>query len=163
MLEEADSLEGLAADELAARTGTIESEALPFDMPPESLTKRDRDSNGAPPGSLEVPGAAEQKAGAAADARSAYLASVAARLHAAKRYPADARRFGVQGTAVVAFRVEANGTATGVRVEESSGDRQLDGEAVAMVRRASPFAPIPNELGGQVLCVTVPVAFIIHE
>ena len=70
------------------------------------------------------------------------------------RFPAEARRRGEQGTAMVAFTLEAAGRVTNVSLVRGSGSAILDREALAMVRRASPFPP-----GSTSRRYTIPVSF----
>lgn len=48
------------------------------------------------------------------------------------------------GEVLIAFIVEANGAARGVRVARTSGSSRFDHEAMALVRRASPFPRPPD-------------------
>jgi TonB family protein len=62
-----------------------------------------------------------------------------------KRYPESARSRGAEGTPTVAFSLDGGGRVTGAGLSRSSGERDMDAEAVAMVRRAAPFpAPPPG-------------------
>lgn len=60
-----------------------------------------------------------------------------------KRYPPQARARGATGRPVVAFAIAASGALDGVGLSRSSGERDLDAEALAMVRRAAPFPRPP--------------------
>ena len=91
--------------------------------------------------------------------RSNYLGKVISRLHRQKRYPSDAKKRGVQGTAVVAFTINPNGSVSGIRLSRSAGSASLDKAVLAMVRRASPFPPIPSGLGRKRIPISVPVRF----
>jgi periplasmic protein TonB len=73
----------------------------------------------------------------------AYQSSVLNRIAAAKRYPEPARERQLHGVAVVRFTISASGQVGGAAVTQSAGDPILDSEAVATVRRASPFPPPP--------------------
>jgi periplasmic protein TonB len=91
-----------------------------------------------------VPGAARASLPAVSGAEiSEYQGAVIARLSAAKRYPEAARDRGPRGMAVVRFTIDASGQVVGVSLAQSAGDAILDGEALATVRRASPFPPPP--------------------
>jgi periplasmic protein TonB len=72
-------------------------------------------------------------------------------IHAAilrnKRYPMSARAAGQQGVSRVFFAVDRHGRVTEVHIARSSGVAALDEEALAVVRRAQPFAVPPPELG----------------
>jgi colicin import membrane protein len=73
----------------------------------------------------------------------AYRGQVIAHLTRFKRYPRGAQLQGSQGTPTVAFAVDAAGRVSSAALARSSGDAELDGEALAMVRRAVPFPPPP--------------------
>ena len=88
--------------------------------------------------------AAAAKAARAASANAvAYRARVAQRIHSFQQYPEGARQRGVEGTSTVAFTLNASGAVTTARLAKSGGDAELDGEAIAAVRRASPFPAPP--------------------
>lgn len=88
------------------------------------------------------------------DVSSNYRGIVAAHLARYKQYPAAAR--GSQGTVGVAFSLSGSGTVTGVSLTRASGVPGFDQEALAMVRRASPFPPPPD---GRMMRFSVPVTF----
>ncbi len=111
------------------------------------------------PSENETPGVLERTAGAVADARARFLAQVVARIQKAKRYPAKARRAGMEGTARVEFMLSARGKVISVRLIASSGYASLDGEALAMIRRAAPYPKIPEELGLAEIKLALPIAF----
>lgn len=58
-------------------------------------------------------------------------------------YPAMAQKMGWSGKAVVAFIVMENGTASNIRLVESSGIPLLDRSALATIKRAAPFPRPP--------------------
>jgi protein TonB len=90
---------------------------------------------------------------------SGYRAKLAAHLRRFRTYPPEARSRGISGTVTVRFTVNARGVVTGAAVTASSGERVLDAAATAMVNRASPFPPIPANLGTKTMTVTAPVRF----
>jgi protein TonB len=59
-------------------------------------------------------------------------------------YPYRARTNGWEGKVSVSFRLGPDGEAREVRVVASSGFSELDRNAVAAVRKASPFSPPPS-------------------
>lgn len=69
----------------------------------------------------------------------AVLAEIRARIERAKRYPLLLRKSGVQGVALVGFRIDAQGQPEAVSLKSSSGSPALDEEALATVRRAAPY------------------------
>lgn len=72
------------------------------------------------------------------------LTEIRAKIERAKRYPALAKKLGVQGRALVQFRIGANGLPQEVRLQSSSGSPLLDEEALATIKRAAPFRPIAD-------------------
>lgn len=90
---------------------------------------------------------------------SSYRGRVLSHLRRYQRYPAEAERAGIHGTASVTFVIGANGAVRSVRLARSSGSGVLDREALAMVRRASPFPPFPSNLRSSSMAFNVPVAF----
>ena len=83
-----------------------------------------------------------------------YLGEVMARLQRAK--PAGT---GQQGRAVVRFSILRSGAVGAVGLAASSGNSAVDQAALAMVRRAAPFPPLPAEFGPATMPLTVPVNF----
>lgn len=79
-----------------------------------------------------------------------------------KRYPMAARANGQQGTSRVFFELDRNGRVIESRIAQSSGVAALDEEALAVLRRAQPFAVPPMELGDRVT-VEVPINFNMVE
>lgn len=73
-----------------------------------------------------------------------YKAIVFGLLASAKRYPDAARARGAAGAAVVSFNVDAKGEVLRASLTRSSGDGELDAEALATVRRCNPFPPPPQ-------------------
>lgn len=92
-------------------------------------------------------------------ARSNYNGKVLVKLRRAKRYPSQARRDRLQGTATVSFTVARSGAVSGVRLARSSGHTLLDQAALEMVHRASPMPKVPDDIRDNKLNFTVPVRF----
>ena len=90
------------------------------------------------------------------DSSATYNGRVSAHLARHKQYPAAARSAGSQGTATVSFSLDGGGRVTSARLAGGSGIASIDQEAVAMVRRASPFPAPPDGRGRS---FTVPVRF----
>ena len=84
-------------------------------------------------------------------------ALVAGHLERFKRYPAAAR--GEVGTVVVRFVLNRKGDVTRSEVTKSSGHKVLDQEALAILRRASPFPAFPSEKPGDLETYNVPISF----
>ncbi|OJU51665.1 MAG: hypothetical protein BGO03_18850 [Mesorhizobium sp. 61-13] len=86
-----------------------------------------------------------------------YPGKVAAKLRRAVRSISRAARSKARGDVHVTFVVNAGGGVGGVSVVRSSGSPELDQAAIAMVRRAAPFPPIPPEAGRSSWAFTLPL------
>jgi protein TonB len=91
-------------------------------------------------------------------ASNAYDALVFGHLQRFKHYPRAAR--GAQGTAVVRFELNRKGDVIATKLTKSSGNRALDREALAILRRASPFPPFPAAKPGKRDAWIAPVTFV---
>ncbi len=90
-------------------------------------------------------------------ASNAYMALLLGHLERFKRYPAAAH--GAAGKVLVKFELDRNGQLIGAAVVQSSGNEALDQEAVAIVRRASPFPAFPAAKPGAQDSYTWPATF----
>ncbi len=79
-----------------------------------------------------------------------------------KRYPEAARSRREQGIAQVRFTLDRNGIVGEARVIQSSGSDALDGEAVALLKRAQPFPAPPDALAGDVVVIRLPIRFTVR-
>ncbi len=77
---------------------------------------------------------------------SSYQAQVQAHLQRFHMYPEAARSRGITGVAVVRFALGRDGQVLSAALVSGSGASVLDEAALAIVRRASPFPPIPAAL-----------------
>jgi protein TonB len=103
-------------------------------------------------------------AGGAADtggraAISSYFAQVQAHLSRHRVYPPEARASGITGVARVVFALGRDGSVLSASLARGSGHPVLDQAAVAMVRRAAPFPPIPSGIGASQLEMGAPIRF----
>ncbi len=98
-----------------------------------------------------------QKSDGGSGASSKYPGQVQVRVHRATRYPSSAR--GSDGEAHVTFTVAADGSVSRIALSRSSGNAALDDAALAAVRRAAPFPPIPEGAGRSSWTFSFPVAF----
>jgi colicin import membrane protein len=89
----------------------------------------------------------------------AYRGEVMGHLAGFKRYPESARARGAQGRPSIAFTLDASGHVASVSLTHSSGQPDIDAEAVAMVRRASPFPAPP---AGASRSFTATIGFVLH-
>jgi protein TonB len=97
-----------------------------------------------------------------AAALASYNQLVAAHLQRFKQYPSNAKAAGEQGTSRLSFTLGRSGQVLGSRLAGSSGHPSLDGETLAMVRRAQPFPPMPPELKQASMSFSIPVQFSIR-
>jgi protein TonB len=97
-----------------------------------------------------------------AAALASYNQLVAAHLQRFKQYPSSAKAAGEQGIARLSFTLGRSGQVLGSRLAGSSGRPALDGETLAMVRRAQPFPPMPPELKQGSMSFSIPVQFSIR-
>jgi periplasmic protein TonB len=137
----------------------------PPERPPERVERR-REPERPRPRPPTPPSAAQRSEAAPASAPGAARASAAtsaswhavlmAHLNRHKRYPGGAPT----GTAQIAFTIDRGGRVLDARLVRSAGDSQLDHEAVAMVRRASPLPAPPGSMaGGGAFTLAVPIRF----
>lgn len=91
--------------------------------------------------------------------RAEYGRLVLERISAHKVYPDVARRLGQEGEVRVGFVVASDGTASSVEVQVSSGIASLDTGACVAVEAASPFPPVPSELGVDSLALSLLIVF----
>jgi protein TonB len=77
-----------------------------------------------------------------------------------KHYPETSARRGEQGVAQVFFSLDRQGRVIDSRVVRSSGASALDEEALALLRRAQPFPPVPPEILGERVNLILPLRFV---
>jgi protein TonB len=95
-------------------------------------------------------------------ALASYNQLVAAHLQRFRQYPSASRAAGEQGTSRLSFTLSRSGQVLGSRLAGSSGHPALDGETLAMIRRAQPFPPMPPELKQASMSFSIPVQFSIR-
>jgi protein TonB len=116
----------------------------------------------APRAERQAPAASAISAGATAAAIASYNQLVAAHLQRFKQYPPASKAAGQQGTARLSFSLGRSGQVLASRLAGSSGHAALDGETLAMVRRAQPFPTFPPDMKQASMGFNVPVAFSIR-
>jgi TonB family protein len=89
----------------------------------------------------------------------AWKTQIVALLERHKRYPEEAAAKREGGVAQVFFSLDRQGRVLESRIVRSSGSSILDEEALAVLRRAEPFPPPPEVLGGDHVDLTVPYRF----
>jgi protein TonB len=128
----------------------------PTEAPPAPRT------TAAPRAERQAPAASAISAGASAAVITSYNQLVAAHLQRFKQYPPAAKAAGEQGTSRLSFSLGRGGQVLGSRLAGSSGHAALDGETLAMVRRAQPFPGFPPEMKQGSMSFNVPVQFSIR-
>ena len=88
---------------------------------------------------------------------------ILARLERFKRYPADALAQHQEGTPVLFFVMDRRGHVLSAKIRKSGGFALLDEETLAVVRRAEPFPPPPEEIAGATVSLTVPIEFSVEN
>lgn len=84
---------------------------------------------------------------------------VLAALNTQRRYPSGAMRLRQQGVPYIRIVIDREGKVLSSRLERSSGFFELDREAVALPKRASPFPKPPAAGAGDAVELIVPVEF----
>lgn len=80
-----------------------------------------------------------------------------------KRYPSVARNKRIQGIAKVEFKIDAGGKLVEAQIVKGSGSDVLDEEAMAVLKRASPFPAPPGLAAGEVVHLALPIEFTIKR
>ncbi len=88
-----------------------------------------------------------------------YQDTVKQRIQQCRSYPAAARQQHCEGTVEVVFTINRGGAAGGIAVLRSAGSKLLDAEAVATVKRAAPFLPIPPDISVNSVTMRIAVVF----
>ncbi len=96
---------------------------------------------------------------ASAAATQSWQGRLQAHLARFKRYPAEARMRHHEGTPVVRFVMTRTGRVLSFRLEQGSGHELLDQEAVALIERAQPLPPLPEELPQATIELVLPLRF----
>ena len=88
-----------------------------------------------------------------------YYQLILERLERLKKYPSRARRRGQQGTVVLSFTLNRDGSLKHYKITQSSGAKSLDLEVKKLIIRATPFPAIPKNISSDTLEVSVPITF----
>ena len=99
-----------------------------------------------------------QKKGGSTTAQFAYMGKLRSQLERSKVNP----RTQLSGTAVVRFKVRANGELVSREIASSSGSKVLDDAALESIQRAAPFPPMPKDLDSDELEISVPFKFSVR-
>ena len=110
--------------------------------------------NGVGPGGT---GSGTGSSGSGGDPPDSYFKGLLARIDSAKRYPRFAKERGQQGKVALEFILSGDGKLKEARVAGSSGSSLLDQAAIATLRRAGPFPPVPGRRAAE----RVPIRLVI--
>jgi TonB family protein len=88
-----------------------------------------------------------------------YLLQIRRKIDGLWSYPPQAIAEKQEGNAVISFTIEAGGALAGYYIASSSGSPILDEGALACVRAASPFAPLPEAFNLSLLHVTATFSY----
>lgn len=127
--------------------------AKPSRSPPAPVTSAAPRSDAPPSQTTAAPSAGATASQSAQ--RADWVSSVSAQLNRNKRYPPGVQ--GMFGRPTVRFALDSSGRVISASLVRSSGSPALDEEAVATVRRSSPFPAPPAHMPRPVL--TVPINF----
>jgi protein TonB len=97
------------------------------------------------------------------EAQISWQKALVQKLNRNKRYPRDARRDGAQGVAEVKFTLDRSGKVLDASLVSSSGNSELDEEAVAVLQRSSPFPAPPSDMAGTTIRLMLPINFRIRN
>ena len=85
-----------------------------------------------------------------------------AKLNQAKRYPYRARRMRQEGIVYIEFIMDRNGKVISKALKQTSGHHLLDKETLALLERAQPLPPPPQEMTGTTVELVVPIRFSLN-
>ncbi|WP_375312731.1 energy transducer TonB [Bradyrhizobium sp. A5] len=126
---------------------------------PSEATPAPRTS--APPrAEREAPMASAMSAGAVASVIASYNQRVRAHLMRFHQYPSGGG--GARGVARLSFTLGRSGQVTSSRISGPSGVAAFDAQAMSMIRQASPFPPIPEEIKNGAMSFSIPVEFTVR-
>lgn len=79
-----------------------------------------------------------------------------------KEYPRRAKRRRQQGTVILYFAMDRQGTVIRHEIRQSSGHKLLDKEVAKMLERAQPLPAMPASISGNQMELIVPVQFVLR-
>ncbi|MBU4310415.1 energy transducer TonB [bacterium] len=88
-----------------------------------------------------------------------YQDMVKQRIEEVRKYPEWAKEQGIEGVAHLEFVILSNGNSQEIKLIHSSGSKILDQEAIATIKRASPFPPFPKEIASSSIQMEVSLVF----
>jgi protein TonB len=92
-----------------------------------------------------------------------YQDMIKQRIEQARIYPLWAKKQGVEGIASLYFTILPSGIGQDIKIIHSSGSNILDEEAIATVKRANPFHPVPKEISSSPIGMKVAIVFSLDK
>ena len=139
------------------RAPEIDRPAAPVSVAPP-ITRLEPAAVAAPP--LAAPPAADAADPATLGQYRIAIVSAARRY---KRYPRIALDNNWEGRAEIRMVIGVDGNVASISIKSRSGFDVLDQQALEMIRKAKPLAPIPPALRGKGFTIDVPVVFSLKE
>lgn len=98
-----------------------------------------------------------------ASARETWQGALLAHLERHRRYPYSAQRRRQEGVSYLRFSMNRQGAVVSAMLERTSGHEVLDAEVMALIERAQPLPPPPDEVAGDPIELIVPVEFFLRR
>ncbi|MCX8070570.1 MAG: energy transducer TonB [Thermodesulfovibrionales bacterium] len=83
-----------------------------------------------------------------------YLKRLRERIESVWKYPQEAAERGIYGDLFIRFTIKKNGSIGDIEILRTSGHNLLDNAATKAIRDASPYWPVPDELGKESFTIT---------
>jgi protein TonB len=128
-------------------------------QPTEGAGKIAKHPSSAGVGKTAGRGSVASRGGASAGEKAAYAARLRSHVQRFERYPAEAERRGVTGSAHLLITIDRGGRLLSSRLAASSGSATLDDAARATAQRASPYPPPPDGVGDRTLTFAATIRF----
>lgn len=143
-------------------TPAAEVTSAPAPSQPPTTARDPQPAPATEPSKTAQAAAPQQQGGGAVGLEVDYFARLQAWLERHRQYPRRAQLRRQEGTALLYFVIDRDGTVIEARIQRSSGHRLLDREVREMLERARPLPPLPAELAQAQLEVVVPVRFALR-
>ncbi len=88
-----------------------------------------------------------------------YFQRILTRIESMKRYPRFAKERGLEGKVRLEFVICGDGRIKDLKVVGTSGSRILDQDAIATLRRAGPFPPVPGRSAAETVAVRLAITY----
>ncbi len=112
-----------------------------------------------PPAAATPPPPAAPPSG---EAVATWQGQLAAHLSRFQRYPPEAQQRREQGVVLMRITLDRAGNVLAMTMERTSGYPDLDAEAAAWIKRATPLPPIPPDISGDHANLVIPLRFTLR-